>query len=71
MKKKIVCVFFAILVMAVTFGNLVNPVVTQVFAAEQTDGQDKEVPPDGSTKEAPPADQPKNDANEHAGHHQM
>jgi hypothetical protein len=71
MKKKITRIFLAIMVMAFTFGAALNPVMTQVFAAEQTEDQGEEKPPTNTADQTPPADNSQSGTSEHAGHHQM
>jgi hypothetical protein len=60
------------MVMAFMFGTALNPVMTQVFAAEQTEGQDDQTPPPANTTEqTQPSDHSETGTDEHAGHHQM
>ena len=60
MNKKIMRIIFAALVAMFVSGTVLMPVVTKVFAAEQTGDQGQQTPP---TKDAP-----KDGGNEHSDH---
>jgi len=59
MNKKII---FTALVAVFVFGTVLMPVMTTVFAAEQTSDQEQQPTP------PPPENAPKDGGNEHSGH---
>ena len=62
MNKKVTRIIFAALVAVFVSGSILMPVMTTVFAAEQTSDQEQQPTP------TPPEDAPKVDGNAHSGH---